>query len=377
MSEASRVGRRDFLAATLLAPAFARLQAPAGARLVGTVPFGVPGARTTPLSRLLGSGLDARLFSDLSPISNDALTTATERFFVRTAAALALPAADSWSVTLGGQVADTATLDLSSLRAMSQPAGRVLIECAGNSDPMNYGLMSVADWDGVSLTKLLEGVKPTAARHRILVSGFDDERTVTRTSVPGASWIFTGDDLARAFLALRMNSEPLPRDHGAPVRLVVPGWYGCACIKWVNRIELVADEAVPTSQMAEYAGRTHQGGLPPLARDYSPAVIDTAALPVRIERWVREGRTFYRVVGIIWGGSKPTNQLAIRFRASGPWTPVENCPLPSSTLSWSLWTHTWTPAEPGRYEIVLKVTDPSIRTRRLDLFYYVREVTIE
>jgi hypothetical protein len=79
----------------------------------------------------------------------------------------------------------------------------------------------------------------------------------------------------------------------------------------------------------------------------------------------------------VWGGSKPTNQLAIRFRTSGPWAPVENCPLPSSTLSWSLWTHTWTPAEPGRYEIVLKVTDPSIRTRRLDIFYYVRDLTIE
>jgi hypothetical protein len=51
--------------------------------------------------------------------------------------------------------------------------------------------------------------------------------------------------------------------------------------------------------------------------------------------------------------------------------------LPATTLTWSLWTHTWKPAEAGRYEIVLKVTDPAIRTRRLDLFYYVREVTID
>jgi DMSO/TMAO reductase YedYZ molybdopterin-dependent catalytic subunit len=377
MGEAARVSRRDFLAASLLAPALAQLQAPAGARLVGTVPFGVPGARTTPLNRLLGSGLDARLFSDLSPLTDGASTTPADRFFVRTAAAPALPAADGWSVTLGGQVADVVTLDIPSLRSMSQAAGRVLIECAGNSDPMNYGLMSVADWEGVPLGKVLERVKPAAARHRILVSGFDDERTVTRTSVPGASWIFTRDELAHAFLALQMNGAPLTPDHGAPLRLVVPGWYGCACIKWVNRVDVVPDEAARTSQMAEYAGRTHQGGQPDLARDFQPAVIDTAAFPVRVERWARGGKTFYRVIGIIWGGSKPTNQLAIRFRASGPWTPVENCPLPSSTLSWSLWTHTWTPTEPGRYEIVLKVTDPSVRTRRLDLFYYVRDVTIE
>jgi hypothetical protein len=51
--------------------------------------------------------------------------------------------------------------------------------------------------------------------------------------------------------------------------------------------------------------------------------------------------------------------------------------MPQSTRTWTLWTHTWKPAEPGRYEIVLKVTDPAIRTRRLDLFYYVREVFVE
>jgi hypothetical protein len=51
--------------------------------------------------------------------------------------------------------------------------------------------------------------------------------------------------------------------------------------------------------------------------------------------------------------------------------------MPSSTLTWSLWTHMWRPQSAGRYEIALKVTDPSIRTRRLDLFYYVREVTID
>ena len=217
-------------------------------------------------------------------------------------------------------------------------------------------------------------------KHRVLISGFDDERTQTRTSVPGASWIFTREELDKAFLAVRMNGEPLTRDHGAPVRLVVPGWYGCACVKWVNRIDLVPDDAPRTSQMAEYAGRTHQGGLPELARDYTPAVIDTAAVPVRIERWSRDGKTFYRIIGIIWGGTTPpgpTNALAIRFRSSGPWVPVEDCPMPASTLSWSLWTHTWTPTEPGRYEIVLKVTDPAIRTRRLDLFYYVRDVTID
>lgn len=368
--------RREFLSA-LIAPALVRLQPPPNARMLGIIPFRDPNSRSTALGTLLGAGLDARQFTDLSELSPDRLTTPSDRFFVRTAAAAALPPPATWSIGVNGLVREASSIDLTALGRRRQSAGRVLIECAGNSDPANYGLMSVADWEGVALPPLLDHMRPTMAQTRVLISGFDDESSPTRTSVPGASWIFTHDDLQNAFLAIGMNGQPLAADHGAPVRLVVPGWYGCACIKWVNRIELVPDDAAATSQMREYAGRTHQGGAPELARDYSPATIDTAALPVRVEKWLGDGKIFYRVIGIIWGGSKPTNALAIRFRTSQPWVPVENCPLPASTASWSLWTHTWRPAAAGRYQIVLKVTDPSIRTRRLDLFFYVRDVHIE
>jgi len=179
-----------------------------------------------------------------------------------------------------------------------------------------------------------------------------------------------------------MNGAPLPRDHGRPVRLIVPGWYGCACIKWVNRIELVPDDAPATSQMREFASRTHQpsqpGGAPPaVARDYLPAAIDTTAMPVRVEKWIAGRRISYRLVGLMWGGRMPTNALSIRFRANAPWTRVEDCPMPSSTDTWTVWTHTWRPAEPGRYDIVLRVDDPAIRTRRLDVFFYARAIQID
>src|SRR5262249_52683955 len=152
---------------------------------------------------------------------------------------------------------------------------------------------------GVPVAALLDTMQPSASTWRVLVSGVDDAADPGGTSVPGASWIFSRDDLRRALLAMRMNGEPLPRHHGAPVRLIVPGWYGCTCIKWVNRIELVADDAAATTQMREFAARTHQTGTPTLSHEYVPAVIDTAAMPIRVEKWASAGKISYRLIGIV------------------------------------------------------------------------------
>jgi DMSO/TMAO reductase YedYZ molybdopterin-dependent catalytic subunit len=305
------------------------------------------------------------------------LVTPNDRFFVRTAAPSMPARPDAWTLRVAGLVRAPVDLALSALESLAGSAGRYLIECSGNVDQTNYGLMSAADWEGVPLGAVLERVRPASGANRVLVSGVDDEGTRPLTSVPGASWIFTRDDLARALLAVRMNGAPLPRDHGFPIRLVVPGWYGCACIKWVDRIEIVADEAPATTQMREFAARTHQSAAAVLARDFAPAVIDTAAMPVRVEKWLIGGRLAYRITGILWGGSRPTNALAIRFRSGQAWVPVDDCPLPASTLTWSLWSHVWRPEAPGRYQIVLRVNDPTIRTRRLDIFFYVREIEID
>jgi DMSO/TMAO reductase YedYZ molybdopterin-dependent catalytic subunit len=313
--------------------------------------------------------------------------TPTEKFFVRTAAPASLPTpidAGGWAIDVGGLVESPSRITLASLEASGGRSGTLLMECSGNTDPANYGMLSSCDWEGVPIAALLDRLKPSARVWRVVVSGLDDEADAARTSVPGASWSFSRDDLSRALLVTRMNGAPLPREHGSPVRLIVPGWYGCTCIKWVNRIELVAEDAAATSQMREFAARTHQPfasqpGLDAhLARDFVPAIIDTAAMPVRVEKWAgRDGRVVYRIAGIVWGGTKPTNSLSIRFRSNLPWIRVDNCPLPASTDTWSPWTHTWRPESPGRYTIVLRVDDPTIRTRRLDLFFYARDIQID
>lgn len=361
----TNLSRRDFLSAALLVPAAFALQG--DARFLAVVPLGNP-ARfpTAPLGRLLGAGLDARLFTDLSPISRDkpeTLLTPTDRFYIRTAAP-------------SQTVAPPAGIDLTTLEANAVQVGPFVMECAGNADPANFGLISAATWRGMPMPLILDRLPAPSAGARVLVSGVDDPGPAV-TSIPGASWIFSRDDLQRALLVTRMNGAPLNRDHGAPVRLLVPGWYGCACIKWVESIALVPDDSAATTHMREFAARTHQSPGAALARDFEPAAIDTAAMPVRVEKWIEGRRIVYRIAGIIWGGAKPTNALSIRFRSGGPWVKVDDCPLPASTLTWAPWSHTWRPQEPGRYQIVLRVDDSAIRTRRLDLFFYVREVQID
>jgi len=132
-SAISHVSRRDFLAASVLLPASVWPQTSA-ARFVATVPLGrVAGAPTVPLNRLLGNGLDARLFTDLStidPADPATLVTANDRFYVRTAAP--------------GAANPPPPIDLASLERFSTRAGPYVMECAGNADPANFGLLSAA-----------------------------------------------------------------------------------------------------------------------------------------------------------------------------------------------------------------------------------------
>ena len=382
------ISRRRFLAASgafaagMFRP-FGALAAPqtpiAGGRFIRTLPLGDPARPDNPpLNQLLGAGLDARLFTDLSALDGGAPITPNDRFFIRTARPDEAAATRRWTIALGGTNGRPRAVALDTLDRLVEPMGVCLLECAGNTNPNNYGLMSAARWDGLPLSALLDRMQPSSGKLRVKITGIDDQRHPSRTSVAGASWIFSRDELdrARAFLATRMNGAALPPHHGAPARLVVPGWYGCACIKWVNRVDLVADDEPPTSQMLEFAARTHQPQGAALARDYEPAVIDVAAAPIRVEQWALDGRPVYRLVGVMWGGQAATNALQIRFRSGGPWVDVTDCPRPRTTLTWSLWSHVWRPDAPGRYEIVLRVNDPAIRTRRLDLYFYVRSVDV-
>jgi len=330
-----------------------------------------------PLDTLFGSELDARLYSDLSILTPENPIPPTERFYVRTCASHLLDSEKAWQIRLGGLVDKNVTLSILDLKKGARPVGLHLMECSGNARATRYGMISVADWSGTLMSDVLELCKSKPRATRVVVSGFDSYAATSATSLPGADWVFTVEQLktSRAFLATEMNGHPLSKDHGAPVRLIMPGWYGCASIKWVNAITFVDENFLATSQMQEFAARTHQQGVPKLAKDYLPAMIDQAAMPIRVEKWFVDGRIKYRVVGILWGGSRLVKALEIRFNPEENYVRVDHFSQPAND-PWSFWSYAWTPRTVGTYMIRLRVADPLVETKRLDSGYYVRSVEV-
>jgi len=364
--------------ARLLAQVACDGQGPAG-ELVDVLPVTGTRPRATDYGAMLGGpGLERRRFTDISGLTPDTLVTPTAQMFLRTDAPPGVAERTSgWRVALG-EGGRHGHVGIEELRRLSRPQGVHLNECAGNADPNNFGLMSAAEWRGVPLSDLVARLAPGPDAWGVLVTG-DDHEASSRFSVPGASWILPLADLPQlgAFLATEVNSTPLPLDHGAPVRLVIPGWYGCAWIKWVRELALVGSDALVTWQMAEYATRTHQSGRPLEAREYEAPVIDSAATPIRVERRLVAGRLEHHVIGIVWGGTHPVDRLRIRFGSRDRGVEFPLCPTPSTHRTWALWTYRWRPTEPGLYDIALSMPDTSVRARRLDLSYYIRRVRID
>lgn len=352
----------------------------AGAQFSAAIPFVQEGGKV--MFQKTGAGWDGRYYTDLRVLDEGKMTMPIGKFYLRTLYPDKLDPKQPWKLLLDGEVAMAKTLTMGDLAPLAIDQGVHLMECSGNGKAGHFGLISAAQWAGVPLSVVLAQVSPTSDGERILIEGFDEHSTPSENghSKPGASWIFSPEQLADAFLATGMNGEVLPLDHGFPIRLMVPGWYGCCAIKWVTRISYVPDDVPATTQMKEFASRTHQKGVPHLAKNYLPATLDQAAMPIRVERWVKtDGTEVVRLIGVMWGGDSLTDKLTMRIGSAAP-VPVKVCPKMSTNATWTLWTHVWEGAGvggiSGTHAITMQISDPLISTRRLDLEWYRRVIDV-
>lgn len=342
-----------------------------------------------------GRGHDARRSLDVASLTEPATRiTPTERHFLRSefpdllrpGIIREIPVTTS---EITDHEADSLKISTEDLLRRSVPHDSVLMECAGNTgQQLGFGLMSVAEWAGVPLMEILQPLS-MKSEDRILVSGFDARTSRSTHSSPGASWIFQQSELARsgAFLATQMNGKPLSPDHGAPVRLIVPYHYGCCQIKWVNEIRTVRDDVPATSQMIEFAVRTHQeidmdrlsNGESIPASEFLPPEMHPSALPVRAELWDSGNGNVVRIVGISWGGIQPAQKLVIRVGSQSSEVPVTAFVPRLSGLPFGLWCHLWVPERKidGQGLISMRFVDEGIRSARMDRGHYSRRIRLD
>ena len=174
-------------------------------------------------------------------------------FYVRNHFQIPTLDASTWRLGVGGLVERPLALGLRDLTTMRSETLVVTLECAGNGrhrlDPpvdgeqWRLGAVSTAEWTGVPLVEVLDraGVEPEAREDRCSAVPTTDPSTGAGRSRSSGACRSTPPATAEALLAYAMNGEPLPIQHGYPVRLVVPGWYGVASVKWLTEIEAIAE----------------------------------------------------------------------------------------------------------------------------------------
>jgi DMSO/TMAO reductase YedYZ molybdopterin-dependent catalytic subunit len=272
----------------------------------------------------------------------------------------------SWRLRVGGLVGSPRELDLAAIKALPARTVRVTLECAGNgrarleprpvSQPWLVEAIGTAEWTGVSLRDVLDaaGVDPQAVE--VVFTGADHgiERGVEQDyqrSLPVAEAL--DDDV---LLAYEMNGEPLPPQHGFPLRLVVPGWYGMAHVKWLVGIDLVATPFTGFQQAVAYVFRQEPGeDGPRVARIAPRALLVPPGFPDFMSRTrvVRPGPV--PVEGRAWSGRAPVARVEVSADGGQTWADATLEPDTRHRWAWRRFTHEWT-ATPGPHVLTARAT---------------------
>jgi DMSO/TMAO reductase YedYZ molybdopterin-dependent catalytic subunit len=328
---AKGVGRREFLlalASTGLASSYLR-----GQNFFlrqGIRPK--PGNQTTPLHETIKG-----------------LITPNVDFYIRNHFETPKINSDAWNLQIGGLVSKPLQLSYSDLLLMSSVPGTFTVECAGNrSGGQGVG---TAMWSGLPLAELLKqaGLKPGATT--VVFQGAD---------YGGGENVPPGTHFARAIplekamdpstlLAYEMNGEPLPADHGFPLRAIVPGWYGMDSVKWLTRIEVLEQPFKGYFQQEEYVAVRANGERRPITR------ILVSSKFLRPSEGEEILFKTYRVAGAAWAGERKIAKVELRVDNSA-WQQV-SLPASQTAMVWTPWSYEWHVSRPGQHTLEVRATD--------------------
>jgi DMSO/TMAO reductase YedYZ molybdopterin-dependent catalytic subunit len=267
---------------------------------------------------------------------------------------------EGFRLKISGLVNRPKSLSLDELRRMGNVELAAGFECSGNRRPLQ-GLSGNARWTGVPLKTVLNSAGAKASAREFIFFGADhgEEEIEWRAQKFKLDQQF-GRSLPREkamspepLLAYAMNGEPLTRHQGAPVRLIVPGWYGVANVKWLSQIHAQEDQYLGKFQARWY--RTLKGEMIDGEMKWKETAITHMQLKSFIARVTREG-SHHKVLGVVLNDGTPLRSVEVRVD-NGPWQPAAIDPSTSAKYSWKLFTYIWNGAMPGEHTIVSRVTD--------------------
>ncbi|MCW2765366.1 MAG: Nitrate reductase [Nocardioides sp.] len=282
----------------------------------------------------------------------------------------------SWRLEIDGHVERPVSLDLAALLGLPTVTHRVTLECAGNgrarttprpiSQPWLDEAVGTAEWTGVELGPLLERAGVRDGAIDVVFTGADHgvERGVEQDYQRGLPL-----DLAVSaplFLAHTMNGQPLPPQHGAPLRLVMPGWYGMAHVKWLVRITVLDRPFDGFQNESAYRIKQDQGDPgEPVTRILPRAMVRPPGFPdFQTRTRVVEAGT-HRLTGRAWSGLAPIERVEVSVDGGATWADADLGPVPGP-YEWRAWSSAWQADEPGRYELSVRATDAAGNTQPLE-----------
>lgn len=247
---------------------------------------------------------------------------------------------DLWRLEIGGATGRDLTLSFDDLQDFEQIDQESTLMCISNR--IGAGLFSNARWQGIRLRDVLEA------------AGVDDDAYEIKLTGADAYVDTFGMDYAldeNTLIVYGMNGEPLPRIHGYPVRIIVPGLFGEKNIKWVTRIDVVTED---------HQGFYEQQGwgpsfVPPTRSDiFRPRTLG-AGQNASLRQPIAAGSTV-DLRGRAFAADRGIQSVEVTIDGGQTWLPAEIY-YPGTRLTWALWRFRWTPQEPGEYRVYSRATD--------------------
>ena len=290
--------------------------------------------------------------------------TPNDLFFVRSHWIPTMPDLATWRLRVDGEVRRPLSLSLADLKKMKPAEATCVLMCAGNGRALHqpvipgvqwqYGAVGNARWRGVRVSELLRlaGVKDVAHLH---LFGSDDPPGKVP---PFHRSLEIEKAMADAILAYEMNGRPLPPQHGAPLRLVVPGWAGDHWMKWVVRISAQRDPIKGFYMDTAYRWPIAPGAPGVAFKPEEMRPLTELAVKSNITTAPKNAKvgTAYEIRGFAFSGAPDVAKVELSDDDGATWRAAQLDPR-HDPYAWRLWSFRWTPTRKGKARLLARATD--------------------